>query len=874
MPIGRRLAGLTGITLLGPIAAGWTLLATQHPVLAASGDQTTISNDVGRTGWDANEPNLSPAMVGSGAFGQVFSTAVQGEVYAQPLVVGNTVIVATEHDMVYGIDYQSGAITWQQSVGRPEPNTNFPGGFDDIEPEIGVTATPVVDPATNTVYVTAHTWDGSSHSSDQWFLHALDVSTGTERTGWPVQYTGTAANDPASTFDPVMQNARPGLLLLNGWVYAGFASYGDATPYKGWVIGISTSSGLETRWTSEVSPGAEGGIWMSGAGLMSDGAGRIFVATGNGDVPPPGPASTPSGTLGNSVLRLTQNADGSLTVADRFSPVNAASLNANDLDVGSGGPIALPDSFGVPGHPHLTLMGGKEGRVYLLDRDNLGGEATGPTGTDAAVAEYAPIGAGIYSHAAVWPGDGGFVYLTVGRLTAFQISTSNGATSLNAVGADAPGYAAVSPLVTSNGTTNGSAVVWALTQPLDGSPNAELRAYGAVPQGGALPILFRAPIGTATKFSVPVASRGRVFCGTFDGHLVAFGPKAWQVPPAPYGGTGSGLNAASAVNGSDVWAAGSYTLNGTQQWMAEHRDGSAWTILRTPTAGASSSAAGVKAISGTDVWVVGGYVDAAGTTAPLAEHWNGSVWQTFLPPRGGARSTLSAVSATASNDVWAVGTWWDSAGTSRTFTEHWDGTGWTYVPSPSGGAASVLSGVAAVASNDVWTVGTWYDSAHNARSLTEHWDGSAWTLVQAPFGGAQSGLNGVTAVATGDVWAVGTWYDTAGNARPMTEHWDGSAWTIVSSPIGGATSVLNGVAAASSRDVWAVGTWFDSSGGRHSLAEHWNGVAWRIVVPPTGGVGSVLNAVATVSASDLRAVGTWYDSAANPRSLVEEFEPA
>jgi PQQ-like domain len=848
-------------------------LAHALPANAAiTSNVTTISGDVTRSGWDSGEPGLSPAFVGSGAFGQVFSTAVQGQVYAQPLVVNGIVIVVTEHDMAYGIDAAGGAVRWQRSLGTPEPNTNFPGGFEDITPEVGITSTPVVDTASNVVYTTVHTWDGVNHSSGQWFLHALDVGTGTEKAGWPVQLGGVAGNDSTSTFDPTLQNQRPGLLLLGGFVYSAFASYGDFGAYKGWIIGVSESTQAQTLWTSETSPGLNGGIWMSGSGLMSDGPGRIFIATGNGDVPPPGPASTPSGTLGNSVVRLTQNADGSLVAADRFSPNNAAALNAQDLDLGSGGPIALPDSMGVAGHPHLTVLGSKEGRVYLLDRDNLGGEAP-PSGTDAAVAETGP-GSGVFAHAAVWPGDGGWIYLTTGYLTAYQIGSGGGTFSLNPVASGGPGYRAVSPLVTSNGTTNGSALVWALTQPLDGSPGAELRAYAAVPQNGAMPVVFRAPIGTATKFSVPVASNGRVYAGTLDGHLVAFGAKAWQVAAAPYGGDGSSLTEVSATGPSDVWAAGSYTLSGVRQYMVEHFDGTAWTILPTPGAGVSSIAGGIAAVSPTDVWVVGSYNDSGGVSSPLAEHWNGTAWQTILPPRAGARAQLNGVVAVSSSDVWAVGTWWDSAGNARTLTDHWNGTAWSYVGSPFGGNTSVLNDVSATASNDVWAVGAWYDASGNARNLTEHWDGTQWTLVAGPYGGAQSVLNATAMISSGDAWALGTWYDAGHNARPMADHWDGTAWTVTALPIGGVSSVINGIAAAASADVWAVGTYTDASAVEHPFTEHWNGFGWRVVVPPTGGIASELNAAVAVSGSDCRMVGTWFAAASTPRSLVEQFEPA
>ena len=505
----------------------------------ARADVLTIDNHLTRDGWDPNEPALSPSTIGNGSFGRLFNTPIAGQVYAQPVVVGSTVIVATEHDRVYGIDTVTGVIRWSQTVGTPEPFGAIGNNiFFIISPEIGVTSTPVVDPATNTVYVMARTWDGTHASSGQSLLHALDVSTGAERSGWPVQIAGTASNDPSSAFNAPWELQRAGLTLLNGWVYAGFASFGDDGPYKGWIVGVSTTTGAQTLWTAATGASSiGGGIWQSGSGLMSDGPGRLFVATGNGPAPD-----------GDSVLRLDQQLDGTVAVGDRFTPFNQDDLNAQDLDLGSGGPVALPDSMGVAGHPHLSVVGGKQGITYLLDRDNLGGLAQGPGGTDASVAQ-SPLNGAVFDHAAVWPGDGGYFYMSQrGWLQAWKITTQAGTPTIKIVGNGKCCYRAMSPVVTSNGSTAGSALVWVIAaDPSTGA--AELQAYGAIAPGqtfkSALPLLFRAPLGFATKFSLPTFNNGRAYVGTLDGHLLGFGP---YVPTT----TTVSSSAISAVSGQSV----------------------------------------------------------------------------------------------------------------------------------------------------------------------------------------------------------------------------------------------------------------------------------------------------------------------------------
>ncbi|MFE1377584.1 choice-of-anchor D domain-containing protein [Streptomyces sp. NPDC058740] len=497
---------------------------------APAADQTTISHDNLRTGWDQDEPGLAPDQVSSSDFGQQFSTAVDGQVYAQPVVVGGTLVVATENNKVYGLDAASGAIGWTRNLGAPWPASAITCG--DLVPNIGVTATPVYDPASGSLYLTSKVNDGPDEQHPNWYLHALDPATGAERSGWPVKIGGSPTNDPGRAFNPYTAGQRPGLLLMGGSVYAGFASHCDRGPYVGYVLGVNTSTRKQTLWaTEDSSANGMAGIWMSGGGLVSDGPGRILFSTGNGVTPAPGPGTMPPGQLSESVVRLGVNSDGTMSAQDFFSPSNANQLDLNDTDFGSGGPVALPGTpFGTSGHPRLLVQIGKDGRLFLLDRDNLGGRSQGPGGTDKVLGTFGPY-EGVWGHPGVYGGQGGYVYTigSRGPLRAFAYGlTGTGEPALTNTGSSTEtfGYTSGSPVITSTGTNPGSALVWAVHADGSNGAGARLRAYDAVPVGGTLKLRWSAPIGTAAKFTVPATDNGRVYVGTRDGHVLAFGRPA------------------------------------------------------------------------------------------------------------------------------------------------------------------------------------------------------------------------------------------------------------------------------------------------------------------------------------------------------------
>lgn len=545
------------VVLALPLVLG--LVATVAPARATG---LTYGNDDLRSGWYPDEPNLSPGLVGGGTFGQEFSTAVDGSVYAQPLVADNTLLVATETNTIYGLDPRTGAQRWHRNVGTPWNPADLSCG--DISPSVGITGTPVVDPTTDTMYFLDKTYASGDSGPAAWYAHAVDITTGAERAHFPVLVRGTAANDRHQVFDATHELERPGLLLLGGVVYAAFGAHCDRTPYQGWVVGVSTRGSLTTLWTAEAGSGDEGGIWQSGSGLVSDGPGQILLATGNGKVPSvPTPGKTPPQALGQAVVRLAVQGDGSLRATDFFTPYDAQTLNGWDADVGAGGPAALPPEFGTPAHPHLLVEVGKQGYVYLLDRDNLGGMSEGPSGGDAALDRVGPDG-GVWGRPSAWPGDGGYVYITTasagntgygtaGALHAYKYGLDGtGRPTLSLVGhsADAFGLSSSPAAVSSDGTTSGSALVWVVYAPSGTGVGAQLRAYDPVPVNGILHLVGSWPIGTSSKFTPPTIDRNEVYVGTRDGHVLGFGS------PISTPMTGSALRwAATTVGHSSVQTA-------------------------------------------------------------------------------------------------------------------------------------------------------------------------------------------------------------------------------------------------------------------------------------------------------------------------------
>ncbi|MFJ7249464.1 choice-of-anchor D domain-containing protein [Kitasatospora sp. NPDC098652] len=553
-----RTTGALLSALLVLLASLTVLTATTGPSRAAG---ATISVDNYRTGWDQDEPGLTPAQVSSSDFGRQYSTPVDGQVYASPVVVGGTVVVATETNHVYGIDAATGDVKWTVSYGAPWPASGVttPGATwscADLAPSMGITSTPVHDPASGYVYLTSKEDGGQFHEAPIWRMHAVDPATGKEKAGFPVVIGGTPDNDPSTPFAPVYQNQRPGLLLLNGVVYAGFGGICDQGNWRGYVVGVDTTGRQTAMWASQTGPGqAGGGIWHSGGGLVADAQGRLLFSTGNGVSPPPGPGDSAPTRLAESVVALSVRGDGKLETTDFFSPADAETLDLNDVDLGSGAVMAIPDEFGTGTVRHLAVTEGKDGRVFLLDRDDLGGRGQGVDGTDAVVQTLGPY-QGCYGHPAFWGGDTGYVYFSQngGPLQAFKLGTDGtGRRALALVGASAINsrhLSAGSPVVSSAGRTPGSAVVWLVRADDMFGRNGALYAYDGTPNAdGTMNLLWSGPVGTSTKFSTPVTDNGRVFVGTRDGHLVAFGrPAASALTGQPVTIRGTALGASGTAD--------------------------------------------------------------------------------------------------------------------------------------------------------------------------------------------------------------------------------------------------------------------------------------------------------------------------------------
>ncbi len=238
-----RVAVVAGVLVLAVLGLAGNALVAQAGG-SSTGVLTAGYNNL-RDNWDPEEPGLSPSAIQSASFGKLFSTKVEGAVYAQPLVVNGDVIVTTERAKAYAINGSTGAILWSRTFGNPFKASTI--GCSDLKPYIGSTSTPVVDPSTGTIYMTTRLQEGSGLSNAHWYLQALSASTGQEVEGFPVRISGTPVNTPGVPFNDNYQMQRPGLLLLNGVVYMGFASDCDIAPYRGIVVGVSTSAHKITR---------------------------------------------------------------------------------------------------------------------------------------------------------------------------------------------------------------------------------------------------------------------------------------------------------------------------------------------------------------------------------------------------------------------------------------------------------------------------------------------------------------------------------------------------------------------------------------------------------------------------------------------------
>lgn len=565
--------------------------AGTHTIKATSGTATgsatiavtdlpavlTYHNDPARDGTNAREFALTPSTVNTATFGKLFSCTVDGAVYAQPLwirgfTIGggihNVIFVATQHDSAYAFDADANPCVtyWHVNLldplhggtGTEKPVTWNDVGecFGDIYPEVGVTGTPVIDSLTKTIYLVSASEansvsTGSCSGSSATFyhrLHALDLATGNETFNAPVTIaasvpgTGDGSSGGMVSFNSQLHHQRSGLAEVGGKIFVVFAAHEDATPYHGWVIGYQASNVQQQIAVFNTTPngvnGADGGIWGGGGAPAIDGGGDIYVTTGNGvfdEAPPP-----PNNDYGDSILRLHSMKGSTLNgvnlgVAGWFTPYDQLTLAQTDADLGSGAAVLLPNQTSGAGPKHLLVQTGKEGIVYLIDRDNMG--QFNPSNNDQIVQSFAGPANGLWGTPALWRnnlytgGQGDSL-----KQFAFNPSTELFNPSVASLSAQVFGYPGSTPSVSSQGGAHG--IVWAIDASLYGyaSPNAGINCSTVpVPPACTGPAILHAydatnltveywnssmaannrdRAGNAVKFVPPTVANGKVFVGT------------------------------------------------------------------------------------------------------------------------------------------------------------------------------------------------------------------------------------------------------------------------------------------------------------------------------------------------------------------------
>jgi uncharacterized protein (TIGR03437 family) len=481
----------------------------------------TYHNDLGRTGQNLHETLLTPASVGSSRFGRLFTYPVDGQVYAQPLYVPgvvvpgkgihNVIVVATEHDSVYAFDADNDLAgpLWQVSFLDPAQGVTTASATDvacgSIVPEIGITATPVIDDASGALYVVAMTEEGSGDGYVH-RLHALDVATGAEKPASPVEISasvpGRGDGNNTIQFKPWLYKERAGLLLLKGAVYTAWSSECDSGNYHGWLIGYDAGTLQQVAAYADTPDWEAGSFWQSGAAPAADAKGNIYVVSANGTFD----ANQGGSDLGDSVIKLSTSRG--LTVADYFAPYNAGTLDNEDLDVGSSGALLLPDAAGSPAHPHLLVSGSKSGSIYLLDQDNLG---QFHAGADDQIVQSIQGAVGPVFGIPAYFNNTLYFSAAHDQLKAFPVR--DGLLSAKPASATSSSFAVLGsvPSISANGAADG--IVWTI------DPTGLLQAYDA----SDLSLhLYQGSLGSSIKFSTPTIANGKVYVGTTNS-LVVFG---------------------------------------------------------------------------------------------------------------------------------------------------------------------------------------------------------------------------------------------------------------------------------------------------------------------------------------------------------------
>jgi hypothetical protein len=515
-------------------ATSQTVTLTVNAVQTSSVNVLTYHNDVARTGQNLNETTLTTANVKSANFGIVGNMSVDGGVDAEPLYVSNltlgggvhnVVYVVTENDSVYAFDADTFTQLWHVSVLGANETASDNRGCGQVSPIIGITSTPVIDlsaGAHGEIFVVAMSLDNSGNYHQR--LHALDVTSGAETSGSPMTVEATfPTTNGTTTFDPKQYKDRAALLLLNGVIYTSWASHCDDGPYTGWVIGYNEKT-LAQSGVLDVTPnGSDGAIWMSGDGPAADSSGNIYLLDGNGtfDDTLNSNGFPEHGDYGNGFIKIS-TASNSLSVADYFTMFNTDSESNADEDLGSGGEILLPDLQDGQGNTwHLAVGAGKDGHIYVANRDLMG---KFNTSNDSAIYQEIDsngLGGGVWSAPAYF--NNKVYYGAVSdHLRAFSIASAKLSTPASSMSATSFGYPGTTPSISANGDGNG--IVWAVENNGGGNAGGVLHAYDATNLGTELYNSNQAANNrdhfVDNKFITPMIANGKVYVGTPNGVAV------------------------------------------------------------------------------------------------------------------------------------------------------------------------------------------------------------------------------------------------------------------------------------------------------------------------------------------------------------------
>ena len=521
------------VTITNSVSTITSAAATLTVTAATSTtDVLTYHNDNSRSGQNLTETTLTPTTVNSTKFGLLRVLPADGLVDGQPLIASalsvsgtthNVAYIVTENDSVYSYDADSGAALGHVSVLGSGETPSDTRGCSQVTPQIGITSTPVIDRsagAHGTIYVVAMSKDASGDYHQR--LHALDLVTLAELPNSPVviqaTYPGTGNNSGGTTsFDPKQYKERAGLLLVNGTLYTAWASHCDDGPYQGWIIGYDQSTLAQTQVLNVTPNGSDGALWSAGGGMAADSTGNIYALVANGtfDTTLDAGGFPLQGDYGNAFIKLSSAAP--LQVTDYFDMDNTVNESSNDVDLGSGGLMLLPDqtdSMGVV--RQLAVGAGKDGHLYVINRANMGKFSM----SNNAIWEDMPgaLPGGVwatpaYFQGTVYYGDVG------GTLKAFALQHAMLGTTPASQTSMSFGYPGTAPAVSANGSSNG--IVWAV----ENSTPAVLHAFTA---GNLATELYnsnqaasgRDHFGAGNKYMTPAIANGKVYVGTPSGVAV------------------------------------------------------------------------------------------------------------------------------------------------------------------------------------------------------------------------------------------------------------------------------------------------------------------------------------------------------------------